>query len=197
MGRPMGRTLRILVPCALGLIAAFLVSCGDTSKLIPGDEAAAINQNVDAAAEASGSGRCGRADAAVARAAAHVQQLPSGVDPRLRADLEQGLARLRAAAATECAQNKEPTTTTETTPSTESTASTETQNTQTENTETQNTQTENTETQNTETQGTDTTGGSGGGGAGSGGGGAGSGGTSGGASNGQGSDGGNGGTAAP
>ena len=28
MRRPMGRTLRILLPCALGLVAALLVACG-------------------------------------------------------------------------------------------------------------------------------------------------------------------------
>ena len=166
MRRPMGRTLRILLPSALGLVAAFFVSCGDTSHLIPGTEADAINQNVDAAAAASDSGRCGRADAAVQRAETHVQQLPNSVDPKLRANLEQGLARLRATAATECAQNQQETTTTETTESTqptEPTATTETQNTETQNTETQNTETQPTETQNTTTGGQDTNGGGNGG----------------------------------
>ncbi|HEX3317919.1 MAG TPA: hypothetical protein VHR88_07875 [Solirubrobacteraceae bacterium] len=162
----MGRTLRIVVPCALGLLAAFLVSCGSSSsdkKLIPSTDAAAINQNVDAASSASGDGRCERADAAVTRAETHVQQLPASVDSRLKADLQQGLQRLRAAAATECAQNQQDTTTTETTPSTETTDTTptETQPTETQNTETQNTETQNTETQNTETQNTDTSGGNG------------------------------------
>ena len=152
----MGRTLRVLVPCALGLLAAFLVSCGDTSKLIPGDDAAAINQNIDAASGASGDGRCSRAAAAVDRAETHVQRLPSSVDSKLRADLEQGIARLRAAAATECAENKPETTAT--TESTESTESTETAT--TESTEsTESTETEPTETQPTETQQTDTSGG--------------------------------------
>ena len=106
MRRPMGRTLRILLPCALGLIAALLVSCGDTSHLIPGTDADAINQNIDAAASASGDGRCSRADSAVQRAQTHVAQLPSSVDPKLKADLEQGLARLRVTAASECADNQ-------------------------------------------------------------------------------------------
>jgi hypothetical protein len=154
----MGRTLRILVPCALGFFAAFLVSCGDTSKLIPGDDAAAINQNIDAASGASGDGRCSRAAAAVDRAETHVQQLPSGVDSKLRADLEQGIARLRAAAATECTENKPETTAT--TESTESTESTETAT--TESTEsTESTETQPTETQPTQTQQTDTSGGNG------------------------------------
>jgi cell division protein FtsN len=160
MGRPMGRTLRILVPCALGLLAAFLVSCGDTSKLIPGDDAAAINQNIDAASGASGDGRCSRAAAAVDRAETHVQQLPSSVDSKLRADLEQGIARLRAAAATECSENKpETTATTESTESTESTETATTESTETQTTETQPTETQPTETQPTETQQTDTSGG--------------------------------------
>ena len=76
-------------------------------QLIPGTDADAINQNIDAAASASGDGRCGRADAAVQRAQTHVQQLPSSVDPKLKADLEQGLARLRATAASECADNQQ------------------------------------------------------------------------------------------
>jgi hypothetical protein len=152
----MGRTLRVLVPCALGLLAAFLVSCGDTSKLIPGDDAAAINQNIDAASGASGDGRCSRAAAAVDRAETHVQQLPSSVDRRLRADLEQGIARLRAAASTECTENKpETTATTESTESTESTDTVTTESTAT----TESTETQPTETQPTETQQTDTSGG--------------------------------------
>jgi membrane protein involved in colicin uptake len=157
----MGRTLRILLPCALGLVAAFLASCGDTSKLIPGDDAAAINSNIDAASNASSSGRCSRAAAAVDRAEAHVQQLPSSVDAKLKADLEQGLQRLRAAAATECSQNKTDTTTTESTEAT-TTEATTTEATTTENTQTQPTETQPTETQNTETLNTDTTGGNGG-----------------------------------
>src|SRR4029079_9764131 len=126
-----------LLPCALGLFAAFLASCGDTSKLIPGDDAAAINSNIDAASNASSSGRCSRASAAVDRAEAHVQQLPSSVDSKLKADLEQGLQRLRAAAATECTENTTDTATTESTESTESTEATTTEATTTENTNTQ------------------------------------------------------------
>jgi hypothetical protein len=190
----MGRTLRILLPCALGLVAALLVSCGDTSHLIPGTDADVINQNVDAAAAASGGGRCSRADAAVQRAEAHVQQLPSSVDAKLRADLEQGLARLRATAATECTQNKPETATTESTQSTETTATTEstesTASTETQNTETQNTETQNTDTNNTDTNNTDTSGQGGGNGNGNGQG-------NGGTGNGQGNGGGNGGTSAP
>jgi hypothetical protein len=187
----MGRTLRILLPCALGLIAAFLVSCGDTSHLIPGTDADAINQNIDAAASASGDGRCSRADAAVQRAETHVEQLPKSVDAKLKANLEQGLARLRATAASECADNQQQTETTATTESTDTTATTEsTESTQT--TETQNTETQNTETQNTETQNTDTTD-TGGGGTGNNGNGTGDGATG----NGQGQGGGNGGTSAP
>jgi hypothetical protein len=155
----MGRTLRILLPCALGLLAALLVSCGDTNKhLIPGDEADAINQNVDAVGAASADGRCNRASSAVDRAEAHVQQLSSSVDPRLRADLEQGLARLRASAATECQENKATSTEEATTSTEETTATTET-NTETTNTETQPTETQPTETQPTETQPTETQGG--------------------------------------
>jgi hypothetical protein len=194
MRRPMGRTLRILLPCALGLIAALLVSCGDTSHLIPGTDADAINQNIDAAASASGDGRCSRADSAVQRAQTHVEQLPSSVDPKLKADLEQGLARLRATAASECADNQQQTETTATTESTASTATTES-TASTESTEstasTESTQTQNTETQNTDTSGTDTTGGNGNNGNGSGNG------NGGGNANGQGQGGGNGGTSAP
>ena len=181
----MGRTLRILLPCALGLIAALLVSCGDTSHLIPGTDADAINQNIDAAASASGDGRCSRADSAVQRAQTHVEQLPSSVDAKLKADLEQGLARLRATAASECADNQQQTETTATTESTASTESTES------TASTESTETQNTETQNTDTSGTDTTGGNGNGNNGNGNG------NGGGTDNGQGQGGGNGGTSAP
>ena len=188
----MGRTLRILLPCALGLIAALLVSCGDTSHLIPGTDADAINQNIDAAASASGDGRCSRADSAVQRAQAHVEQLPSSVDPKLKADLEQGLARLRATAASECADNQqqtETTATTESTASTESTESTASTGSTESTASTESTETQNTETQNTDTSGTDTTGGNGNNGNGNG--------NGGGTDNGQGQGGGNGGTSAP
>jgi hypothetical protein len=170
MRSPMGKTLRILFPCALGLVAALLVSCGDTSNLIPGTDADAINKNVDAAAAASASGRCGRASSAVDRAEQHVQQLPSKVDPRLKANLEQGLQTLRVTAASECTQNQT-TATTESTQSTETTATTES----TASTETTNTQTQPTQTQPTQTQPTQTSGGGGNNGSGGGGGGGGTG----------------------
>jgi hypothetical protein len=169
----MGRTLRILLPCALGLVAALLVSCGDTSNLIPGTDADAINKNVDAASNAAASGRCGAANAAVNRAELHVRKLPSKVDGALRADLEQGLEKLRVAAARECTQNNQTTATTESTQSTQTTATTES----TASTATTDTQTQTTDTQTTPTQTTDTSGGGGGntGGGGTGGGGGGTG----------------------
>jgi hypothetical protein len=155
----MAKLLRILLPCALGIAAALLVACGDTSGLIPSNDASQINQNIDAAAEASSSGRCTRAGSAVERALAHVNQLPSSVDPRLKARLIEGLRKLEATAATECTANKTDTTTTETATTdtaTTDTATTDTATTDTTPTETQPTETQPTETQPTETQPTDT-----------------------------------------
>jgi hypothetical protein len=150
----MAKLLRILLPCVLGLAAALLVACGDTSGLIPSDDASQINQNIDAAAEASSDGRCSRSQSAVNRALAHVDQLPSSVDARLKARLVEGLRKLEAEAAVECVENKpEKTTSTEMTDTatTESTESATTETTPTE-TQTQPTETQPTETQPTETQ---------------------------------------------
>ena len=144
----MAKLLRILLPCALGIAAALLVSCGDTSGLIPATDASQINQNIDAAQQNASAGNCARASSAVDRALAHVNQLPSSVDPRLKARLVQGLQRLQATAATECLQNK-----------TQATTDTTTSDTTTADTTTQAT----TDTTPTDTTPTDTGGGTGGG----------------------------------
>jgi hypothetical protein len=148
----MAKLLRILLPCLLGLAAALLVACGDTTGFIPSTDASQINQNIDAASNAVSSGRCTRAQSAVDRALTHVDQLPASVDPQLKARLVEGLRRLQAESATECAANKpEKTTSTETT--TTDTTPTETTDTTPTDTATIDTQTQPTETQ---TQPTDT-----------------------------------------
>jgi hypothetical protein len=101
------RALPLLLVFALGLGAAFLVSCGgDRSKLIPASDAQQIKDRVDAveAAVANGTASCGQADDAAAQARQVVIDFPKSVDPRLRDRLLRGIARLRTQAGVECRQ---------------------------------------------------------------------------------------------
>jgi hypothetical protein len=99
------RVMPLLLVFALGLGAAFLVSCGgDDSKLIPASDAQRIKDSVDAvqAAVANGTASCAEADDAAGRARQVVIDFPKSVDPRLRDRLLRGIARLRTRAGVEC-----------------------------------------------------------------------------------------------
>lgn len=97
----------LLLVFALGMGAAFLVSCGgSSSKLIPASDAQQIKDQADAveAAVASGTAGCAAAADATARARQIVVNFPQAVDNRLRDRLLSGINRLRQRAEVECRQ---------------------------------------------------------------------------------------------
>jgi outer membrane murein-binding lipoprotein Lpp len=101
------RVLPLLLVFALGVGAAFLLSCGGSnSKLIPVSDAGQINAQVDSveAAVANGTASCSEAAAAAARAREVVVNLPKSVDSRLRDRLLSAISRLKQRAETECRQ---------------------------------------------------------------------------------------------
>jgi hypothetical protein len=81
---------------ALGFAAAFaLVSCGggEDAKLLPGNTAAEITENLDRVKQYAEEGECIGAEDAVSEVNAQVEGL-SGVDPKLLEALRRGAARL-------------------------------------------------------------------------------------------------------
>jgi hypothetical protein len=134
-----------IVALALGAAVAMgLVSCGgrDEKGLLPGDTADQIIANLEAVKADARSGDCSGAAAEVAAVQQQIDELPSDVDSRLRARLEEGAQNLAnvvnspgaCEATTEA--TTEPTTTEEstTTTTTEKTKSTTTTTTPTETT---------------------------------------------------------------
>jgi hypothetical protein len=81
---------------ALGVIAALgLASCGggEDAKLLPGNTAAEITENLDRVKQYAEEGECVGAEDAVAEVNAQVEGL-TGVDPKLVEALQRGAARL-------------------------------------------------------------------------------------------------------
>lgn len=87
---------------ALGIAAALgLASCGggEDAKLLPGNTAAEITENLDRVKQYAEEGECVGAEDAVAEVNAQVEGL-SGVDPKLVEALQRGAARLSEVIAT-------------------------------------------------------------------------------------------------
>jgi hypothetical protein len=120
----MGRVAVILLSASLGLSSAFLVACGDRNNLIPSRNADAIKSKLDSVTDAIAAGRCAQAVGAASRAQDEVQKLPGGLDPKLRSNVDSGVARVASQAQTQCMQStttrstQSQTTPTPTTPST-------------------------------------------------------------------------------
>ena len=145
MRRPVRTLAILLLAAALGGSAAFLVACGDRSKLIPQGDADSIAAQLNSVGDAVDAGDCSAALSAAQRAERQINALPSDVDPALRQNLVEGLQVAGAKAQRECSEQTDTTDTTE---------STETETTPTETTPTQ---TETTQTETTPTTPTNTT----------------------------------------
>jgi outer membrane biosynthesis protein TonB len=92
----MPRVARYVLALALGAVAAFaLVSCGGGSdaKLLPGNTAKEISENLDSVQQLAGEGECVGAEDAALEVSAQVEALES-IDPKLKQVLEQGADRL-------------------------------------------------------------------------------------------------------
>jgi hypothetical protein len=155
------RALHLPAALALGIAAAFLVACG-TSGGIPAGDASRLTSALDRVAADTRAGRCDAAEAAVVRARGVALNLPSSVDPALRARIRSGIANLGDRVPVECqesqtggAANGEQTT--ETTPP-QTTQTTDTTDTATTDTSTTDTSTTDTSTTDTGTTPTGTTG---------------------------------------
>jgi hypothetical protein len=151
----MRRLPRFLLVAVLGLASAFLVACGDRSKLIPGTDAQRLKARIDSVSSAVDAHSCSRAQIAAQNLQDSVNSLPRSVDPGLRSRLQDGATRLAAAAADECQRTTTQTTptVTETTPTVTETTTTPTQ-TQTTTTPTNTTTTPTTSTPTTTQPGT-------------------------------------------
>jgi hypothetical protein len=129
-----GRALPHLLALLLGVAAALVVGCGDRSNLIPCDAANDIKDQLATVQQAVDSGDCAAALAAIDRASARYQELPSSVDERLKKRIGDGIRALRRTAPTDCqnAKTQTETTQTETTPTVTETVPTVTETTPTE-----------------------------------------------------------------
>ncbi len=111
--------LRSLPIGALGLVAAFLVACGESNGLLPAGQAAALGSKLDAVSAAVSSGKCPQGRSAAAKLAAEVSSLPPSVDPKLRRVLSDGARTVQRQASKDCrAPTRTTPSTTSTTPST-------------------------------------------------------------------------------
>ena len=126
----MGYAPRVLLAGGLGFAASFLVACGGGSGLLSSDQANTLNNQLDQAANAIGSGQCSAASAELTSFSSAVANLPPSVSPTLRNNLKQGASTVQQLAARDCHQISSSTTTSTTTStsptSTPSTATTTT-----------------------------------------------------------------------
>src|SRR5919198_1801732 len=102
--------LLVLIAAALGLSSAFLVSCGERNRLIPPNNAQALNKDLDDATDALASQECQRAQRALSRGLDELNGLPPSVDPRLRDNVQEGLAHASDRVAADCRRKTTPTT---------------------------------------------------------------------------------------
>jgi cell division septation protein DedD len=140
----------LLLALVLGAACAVLVGCGAKANphLLSAARADNVARDLDDLRAAVGAGDCRATAQAYRRLQDDVSTLPSTIDPRLAARLQEGARNLRLEAAQECRNAQTtPTTTTET----------QTQTTPTETTTTETTTTETTPTTTTTTPTTTTT----------------------------------------
>ena len=113
------RVMPYVLAALLGVAAAGLVACGggggDRSDLIPPRSADRLKSALSDVRSAVEDGNCEEAAKAVSRARGVLVNLPTAVDDRLVARLEQGLDNLETVAPRECEQQATQTQTQETT----------------------------------------------------------------------------------
>ncbi|MGH2865614.1 MAG: hypothetical protein ACRDJX_10265 [Solirubrobacteraceae bacterium] len=127
----------------LGVLAALLVGCGSSTKLIPTADAGPLQSDFEAVARAAetGDGNCAATEAAIARTEGDFSTLPASVDSGLRETIRNGIDDLRSHALALCAQPLARTTSTNTTAKTTTSAPPPAAPTPTTTTNTQTTQT--------------------------------------------------------
>ena len=111
----------LLLTCAIAALAIGAAGCGNSAKLLPADQASALDSALQQVADATGAGDCQQAQDALHSAQQAYAKLPASVDVRLTARLKQGLDKLALTVGPQCravAEQAKPTTTTTTTQAT-------------------------------------------------------------------------------
>lgn len=117
------RTLhRALLAGSLGLVVAFVAGCGGGAGLLSGDQASALQNQLDKVSSALSAGHCANVRSATRALADQVASLPSTINATLRQDLDQGASQVSTLAVQQC----RPATNTNTTPTTPATTTTTT-----------------------------------------------------------------------
>jgi hypothetical protein len=112
----MPRIPLLLLSLMLGVACAWLVSCGggsDSKKLLPGDTAKQLIQNLGQVQSLVDEGSCDSAQTAAGEGLVQAQQLPASVDPDLKLALTNGFERLQHLTLNECSVETTQTETTE------------------------------------------------------------------------------------
>lgn len=91
----MPRLSAAVLAVALGVACALaLASCGGSdAKLLPGDTAEEITENLDSVQQLAAEGECVDAEDAALEVSTQIESL-EGIDPKLKANLEEGAERL-------------------------------------------------------------------------------------------------------
>jgi len=91
----MPRLSAAVTALVLGVLCALLLaSCGGSdAKLLPGDTAQEIIENLDSVKQLAAEGECVDAEEAALEVSAQIESL-EGIDPKLKANLEEGAERL-------------------------------------------------------------------------------------------------------
>jgi cell division protein FtsN len=132
----MPRTLPHLIALLLGVGAALLAACGQTTRGgIPAADASALKRQLEDVRTRVADGRCDELAGQLRQVNTRIDQLPRSVDARLVQALRNGADRLQRRAVEDCNANNV-TTETQTTPTVTETLPTETTTTQTETTTT-------------------------------------------------------------
>jgi hypothetical protein len=120
------RTLPYLLALLLGVGAALLAACGETTRGgIPAADAAGLKRQLEGLRERVADGRCEQLAGQLRKVNTRIDELPRSVDARLVRALRNGADRLQRRAVEDCNANAVPTET-ETTPTETTTAPPET-----------------------------------------------------------------------
>ena len=131
MRRP--RTIPLLTAAIAVMVIGAASGCGNSAKLLPPDQASALDSALQQVSDATGAGDCQQAEQALRSAQRAYAALPASVDQRLMARLKDGLQQLTLTVGPQCravAAQAKPTTnpttgtTTTSTPSTTTTTTT-------------------------------------------------------------------------
>src|ERR1700748_525795 len=109
----MGFGSRALLAAVLGFAAAFAVACGSNGNgLLSSDQSSSIAAQLTAVQAAVNAGHCAKAATASHKLTTAINDLPSGVNQKLFANLGQGAATVAELAAKDCASGQSTTTAT-------------------------------------------------------------------------------------